>query len=312
VITAIAGGVGAARLLRGLVEVVDPSAVTAVVNTGDDMVFCGLHISPDLDSVTRMLAGTFDHQRGFGATGESWRVMEELGALGGETWFALGDRDLATHLYRSRRLECGAPLSEVAGELARASGVAMSLLPMTDDPVATRLRLAPDGSGAPGAQVAFQEYFAKLHHAVPVASVHFDGAEAARPAPGVLEALRDAERIIICPSNPVLSIAPVLAVPGIRQMLEARRADVVAVSPLIGGKAVKGPADHLMAELGMEPSAVGVGRAYRDVAGTLWIDDIDAHLAPQVEALDMRCLTAPTLVAEVPAAAALCRQLLGP
>jgi len=309
-ITAIAGGVGAARLLRGLVQVVAPEDVTVVVNTGDDMVFCGLYIAPDLDSVTRMLAGTFDHDRGFGMAGESWTVMEELGALGGETWFALGDRDLATHLYRSRRMEHGATLSQVTGELARAAGVTTTLLPMSDDPVATRLRLVSGPAHGSGGEVPFQEYFAKLHHAVAVASVRFQGAETAQPAPGVLQALRSAERILICPSNPVLSIAPILSVPGIRETLEARRDDVVAVSPLIGGRAVKGPADHLMSELGMEPSSAGVAEAYRAVTATLCIDEVDAHLAPRVEAMGVRCLVAPTLITEVSSAAALCRRLL--
>src|SRR5580704_2229386 len=198
-ITALAGGVGAARLLRGLVRVVPPDEVTAVVNTGDDTVLHGLTICPDLDTVTYTLAGLNDEERGWGLAGETWTVMASLERLGGEAWFRLGDRDLATHLFRSQRLADGIALSEVTREITAALGIGARLLPMTDDPVRTRVTLAG------GPEIAFQEYFVRRQHAVAVESVHFDGAEASAPAPGVLDALDRADVLVICPSNPIVS-----------------------------------------------------------------------------------------------------------
>ena len=294
-LVALAGGVGAARLLSGLVQVIDPSEITALVNTGDDMVLHGLHISPDIDTVTYTLAGLDNRQTGWGLAGESWRAMEALEALGGQAWFRLGDRDLATHLYRTQRLSEGASLSEVTAELAAAQGVAVRLLPISDDPVRTRLVLAePAGGGAPTGggpaagsngrvtienEVAFQHYFVRLGHAVPVRSIRFEGADAARPAPGVLDAIAAADRVVVCPSNPLVSIGPLLAVPGVHDALTARRNDVVAVSPIVAGAALKGPADRLLTELGHESSVVGVARLYASWVGTLVIDEADAELA---------------------------------
>ena len=252
-ITALAGGVGAARLLRGLVRVVAPDEVTAVVNTGDDTELHGLHISPDLDTVTYTLAGLNDDERGWGLAGETWRVMDSLERLGGETWFRLGDHDLATHLYRTQRLAEGATLSQVTAEITQSLGVDVPLLPMSDDPVRTRLTLLG------GPEVSFQEYFVGHRHAVAVSSVRFAGAEAAGPAPGVLDAIAGAEVVVVCPSNPIVSIGPLLAVPGIADALRARRDQVVAVSPIVAGAALKGPADRLMAELGHEATVVGRG-----------------------------------------------------
>ncbi len=303
-ITALAGGVGAARLLRGLVRVVAPSDITAVVNTGDDTDLHGLHISPDLDTVTYTLAGLNDDERGWGLAGETWAVMGQLERLGGESWFRLGDRDLATHLYRTERLAQGASLSEVTAEIAAALGVAVGLIPMSDDPVRTRLTLLG------GPEVAFQEYFVRHRHAVAVESVRFEGAGTARPAPGVLEAIADAETVVVCPSNPIVSVGPLLAVPGIADALASRRADAVAVSPIVDGAALKGPADRLMAELGHEPSVAGVARLYAEFVGTLVVDEADAGRAAEVEACGMRCVVAPTIMRSAGDAAALASLLV--
>jgi LPPG:FO 2-phospho-L-lactate transferase len=303
-IAALAGGVGAARLLRGLVEVVPPSEITAIVNIGDDTVLHGLHISPDLDTVVYTLADAINPETGWGLAGETWRVMESLGRLGGITWFNLGDQDLATHCYRTQRLAEGATLGQVTAELARSFGVGVTVLPVTDDPLRTRLQLAD------GPEVGFQEYFVHRQHDVAVASVRFEGAEYARPAPGVLEALDGAETVIVCPSNPVVSIDPLLAVPGIVDHLRRRRERIVGVSPIIAGKALKGPADRLLTEMGFESSAVGVARWYASWVGTLVIDEADAGLAPVVEAEGVRCVVAPTVMSTVSRSADLCRTVL--
>jgi len=301
----LAGGVGAARLLRGLVEVLPPADITAVVNTGDDLVLHGQDISPDLDTVLYTLAGALNPDTGWGLADETWRTMAALERYGGQTWFRLGDADLATHLYRTQRRREGASLSQVTVELARAWGVGVRLLPATDDRVATRLTLARDGQ-----EVAFQHYFVALRHEVAVTSVRFDGAAGARPGPGVLAALAGAEAVVIAPSNPIVSIGPILAVPGIRAAVEARRPDVVAVSPIVAGAALKGPADRLMAELGHEPSVVGVARLYAPLAATLVVDEADAALAAAVEAEGVRCVVAPAVMTTRAAAAALCEIVL--
>ncbi len=307
----LAGGVGAARLLSGLVEVVDPAGVTTVVNTGDDIVLHGLHVSPDIDTVVYTLAGMHNRATGWGVATESWTVMAELDRLGGETWFRLGDRDLATHLYRTQRLGNGAPLHEVTAEIARARGLRMRVLPMTDEPVRTRVVLDEDaGDITAGTEVSFQHYFVGLRHAVAVRSVRFDGARAARPAPGVLEAIRDAELIVVCPSNPVVSIGPILAVPGIREALAARRERVVAVSPIVAGAALKGPADRLLVELGHESSALGVARLHSPWVGTLVIDEQDAHLQEAVEKEGVRAVVAPTIMTSPEVAASLATAVL--
>jgi LPPG:FO 2-phospho-L-lactate transferase len=311
VLVALAGGVGAARLLAGLVRVVAPGDVTAVVNTGDDMVLHGLHVSPDIDTVLYTLAGLSNTVTGWGVKGESWTVMTALEALGGETWFRLGDRDLATHLYRTQRLGDGATLSEVTAALAAARGVDVHVLPMSDDPVRTRLTIAePAGSYPAGAEVGFQDYFVRLGHGVAVRSVHFQGAEASRPAPGVLDAIDSAEIVIGCPSNPILSLGPVLSVPGVREHVARRRTRVVAVSPIVAGAALKGPADRLLRELGHDASVVGVARLYASWAGTLVIDEKDAALAPSVEAEGVRAVVAPTVMSTSARAAALAEAVL--
>ena len=302
-LVALAGGVGAARLLAGLVDVVDPASVTAVINTADDLVLHGLSISPDIDTVTYTLAGLDDPVQGWGLAGETWTVMGALEELGGTSWFRLGDRDLATHLYRSERLAQGASLSEVTAELAQRRGLRIALLPMSDDPVRTLVTIdAPDGGTE---EISFQDYFVRLHHSVAVRALRFSGAEVARPAPGVLDALADAELIIGCPSNPLVSIGPLLAVPGIEDLLKKRRDDVVAVSPIVGGAALKGPADRLLRELGHQPSALGVAHLYAPWVGTLVIDDVDAALAPAIEREGVRCVVTDTVMATRARAAAL-------
>jgi LPPG:FO 2-phospho-L-lactate transferase len=303
-IAALAGGVGAARLLRGMIEVAPPDQITAIVNTGDDTDLHGLHISPDLDTVMYTLADAINPETGWGLAGESWRVMEALERLGGITWFRLGDQDLATHCYRTQRLSEGAGLGQVTGELARSFGVAIRLLPVSDDLLRTRVQLAD------GPEIDFQEYFVRRGHDVTVAAVRFEGAESARPGPGVLEALDDAESIVVCPSNPVVSIGPITAVPGVLDRLTRRRDQVIGVSPIIAGAALKGPADRLMREMGFESSVVGVARWYAPWMGTLVVDQADADLAPAVEAEGVRCMVAPTIMSTVGRSAGLARTVL--
>jgi LPPG:FO 2-phospho-L-lactate transferase len=306
VVAALCGGVGAARFLRGLVEVVDPRRVVAVVNTGDDTVLHGLHVSPDLDTVTYTLAGAISQERGWGLEGETWSTMEALARYPSRfSWFGLGDRDLATHLFRTQRLGDGAPLSAVTAEVAAAWGVDARLLPVTDDPLETRMDVEGEG------EIGFQEYFVRRRHSVPVRGVRFAGAEAAGPGPGVLDALGTAGTVVICPSNPIVSIGPLLAVPGVRDAVVARRERVVAVSPIVAGAALKGPADRLLRELGHEASVVGVARLYAPLAATLVIDDADAALAPAVEAEGMRCIVTPTVMTGTAEAAALARVVVG-
>jgi LPPG:FO 2-phospho-L-lactate transferase len=303
-ITALAGGVGAARLLRGMVDVVPPTDITAIVNTGDDTILHGLHIAPDLDTVMYTLADAINPETGWGLAGETWRVMESLRRLGGITWFNLGDQDLATHCYRTQRLSEGATLGQVTLELSRSWGVDIRLVPVTDDPLRTKLQLVD------GPEVGFQEYFVRLRHDVAVSAVRFEGADRARPGPGVLESLQGADVIVVCPSNPVVSIAPLLAVPGIADQLSERRDRIVGVSPIIAGAALKGPAGRLLLELGFESSVVGVAKWYAPWVGTLVIDEADAGLAPAVEAEGIRCVVAPTIMSSPERSAALSRTVL--
>jgi LPPG:FO 2-phospho-L-lactate transferase len=302
-ITALAGGVGAARFLRGLVQIVPPEDLAIIVNTGDDDWFHGLFVCPDLDSVTYTLAGAENPGTGWGLAGETFAAMDALDRYGVPTWFRLGDRDLATHLFRTRRLADGASLSDVTAEIARSWQLPATLLPMTDDRVATRITVRRDGGET--AELAMQEWFVRERGDSPVVSVRFDGAEAARPAPGVLDAIAAADIVVVCPSNPVISIGPILAVPGVRAALEQRRERVVGVSPIIAGRPVKGPADRLMAPLGIEVSCVGVAEAYRDFCGTLVIDSRDAERAAEVEALGLHAVATDTLMTDARVAAVL-------
>ncbi|HUF83283.1 MAG TPA: 2-phospho-L-lactate transferase [Acidimicrobiia bacterium] len=309
-LAALAGGVGAARFLRGLVQVVPPDDVTVVVNTGDDDWFHGLLVCPDLDSVTYTLAGAENPETGWGLAGETFATMDALERFGSPTWFRLGDRDLATHLYRTQRLrEGGASLSDVAAELAAAWGVRSRLVPMSDDRVATRIDARLPGQ-SDVTELRLQEWFVRHRSEPRVVAVRFDGAGDAVPAPGVLAALDAAETILVCPSNPVISIGPILAVPGIRDALVQRRERVVGVSPIIAGAPVKGPADRLMGPLGIEVSCVGVAREYADFCGTLVIDAGDAGRAAEVEAQGVRAVVADTLMRDARVAAALARHTL--
>jgi LPPG:FO 2-phospho-L-lactate transferase len=307
-VTMLAGGVGAARMLGGLVQVVDPASITAIVNVGDDLELHGLRVCPDLDTITYTLAGEIDPEKGWGLRGESWQAMATVARYGGVSWFGLGDRDLGTHLYRTQRTAEGASLAHITAEITAAWGLALRLLPATEDRLRTRLTLA-DGPDA-GTEVSFQEYFVQRRHAEAVAALRFDGATEARPGHGVLDAIGNAERVVIGPSNPLISIDPVLAVPGIREAVAARRDDVTAVSPIVAGSALKGPADRLLAELGHEPSVVGVARHYAPLAARLVIDEADADLADAVAAEGLEPVVAPSIMATSEIAAALARTVL--
>ena len=304
-VAVLSGGVGAARLLTGMVSVIDPAEVTAIVNVFDDTVLHGLHISPDLDTITYTLADAVDPERGWGLAGETWQARQMLERYGGVTWFNLGDRDLGTHLYRTQRLSEGAALSTVTAEITRAWGLDLVVRPVTDDPVETRVTTVDEG------EIGFQEYFVRRRHDVAVTAVRFAGAEASAPAPGVLDAIATADRVVIAPSNPIVSIGPLLAVPGVHDALVARRGDVVAVSPIVAGSALKGPADRLMAELGLESSVVGVAHCYADIAATLVIDHADAELAGEVEAVGMDCVVTDTIMSDRHRSAALAHTVLG-
>lgn len=288
-IVALAGGVGAARFLEGLAAVVRPERITIIGNTGDDLELHGLHISPDLDIVAYTLAGIVDTTQGWGIAGDTFHALESLGRLGVETWFRLGDRDLATHIYRTRHLRCGRTLSEVTAEIARALGVRATLLPMSDDRVRT---LVHTDAGT----LEFQDYFVKRRCQDEVRGLTFDGVEGARPAPGVIEAIRNAGTVIVCPSNPLISIGPILAVPGVREALRATRARVAAISPIVGGRALKGPADRMMRGLRLAPSARTVAEMYRDFVDVFVIDQADAADREAVERLGLAVLVTDTVM----------------
>jgi LPPG:FO 2-phospho-L-lactate transferase len=279
-ITVLAGGVGAAKFLQGLVEVVDPRQVTIIGNTGDDIDLHGLHISPDLDIVTYTLAGIYNADQGWGIQGDTFHTLEMLGRYGHPTWFNLGDYDLATHLHRTERLRHGWPLSAITDEIRRALGVLPRILPMTDQRLETKI-VTEEGV------LHFQEYLVQRRTEPPVLDVLYDGVEIARPAPGVCEAIQEADGIIIPPSNPIASIGTILAVPGMRQALAARRGRVVAVSPIVQGATLKGPADKLMAALGYEASALGVARYYGSLLDAFILDTLDQTLQEPVRRLDI-------------------------
>lgn len=303
-VVALAGGVGAARFLSGLVRVVPPERLSVVVNTGDDRSFYGVHVSPDVDIVTYTLAGRVDPARGYGIAGDSFAVIEALGALGHETWFRLGDRDFANCHHRSLRLAQGRGLQEITDEIRRAMGVETRLLVMSEDPCPTFVTLRD------GRRVHFEEYLARDGAPDAVEGVDLSAAAKASPAPGVQEALAQADTILFCPSNPVVSIGPILAVPGLRDALREARAPVIAISPIIGGAPVKGPADKLLRGLGVEVSARGVAGMYRDVASGYVLDQRDADQAAHVEALGLRCAVVDTLMRDPSVAEALARQCL--
>ena len=303
-IAVLAGGVGGARFVQALTEVVRPSDMTVIANVGDDLEVHGLHVSPDLDTLLYTLAGLGDEERGWGRADETWNARDTIERLGGETWFQLGDRDLGLHLVRTDALRRGEPLSAVTERIARAVGLQLVLLPATDDRLRTRIR-------TPAGEFEFQEWFVARGHADRVDQVLYDGAAEARPAPGVLEALEAAELIAIAPSNPFVSIGPILAVDEIRAVVERRRERVVAVSPLIGGRAVKGPAEAMFQSLAGGTGAAQVTDCYKGLIGALVIDEADADDAAAVAERGVRPLVTRTLMSEPDARAELVETVLG-
>ncbi|RPF19760.1 2-phospho-L-lactate transferase [Myceligenerans xiligouense] len=318
-VTLLAGGVGGARLAHGLDRALRPSSdappttagpagsphpLTVVVNVGDDTELHGLWISPDIDTVLYTLAGLNDEERGWGLRGETYATLEQLARLGEDTWFTLGDKDLATHIVRTARLRGGATLSAVTWQVAKSLGVRPRIVPVTDDPLATMV-------DTPSGRLGFQEYFVGRQHADEVLGLHFEGAESARPAPGVIDALREAEMVLLAPSNPFLSIDPVLAVPGVRDALTGTAARRVAVSPIVGGAAIKGPAARILESLGHEVSALGVARLYTGLLDVMCIDERDAHLAGPIADLGFEVLVTDTIMGGPDGRERLARELLG-
>jgi LPPG:FO 2-phospho-L-lactate transferase len=291
-VVVLAGGVGAARFLRGLVQVVPAEEIVVIGNTGDDIWWRGLYIAPDLDTVTYWLAGLADTERGWGIRGDTFTAQKALDGLGTDAWFQLGDRDLATHLFRTSRLGDGAPLSTVTAELAVRQGVAARILPMTDQPVTTRLKTDMG-------DLHFQEYFVREGTRPLVNEVYWTGLTSATPAPGVLEAIGDARILLIAPSNPIISIGPILRVPGIREALRSARHKAVAVSPLIGGRAIKGPTVALMRADGARPDALGVAQLYRDIALGFVFDSVDGELSHSIAGLGYTVATLSTMLDQV-------------
>ena len=287
-ILALAGGVGGAKLALGLAGVVPAAELTVAVNTADDFEHLGFSISPDLDTVMYTLAGVANPETGWGRQGESWTVMEALGRLGGETWFRLGDKDLATHIERTRRLRGGETLSAITRDLAQRLGVGPALVPMSDDPV--RTMVATDQG-----ELAFQDWFVRLQCRPAVQSVRFAGVESARPSPLLLDRV-GLRCVIVCPSNPFVSVAPILALQGVRAALETTKVPRIAVTPIVGGQAIKGPAAKMLAELGHDVSALGVARYYRGLIDGFMLDKEDAALATEIEALGMRVRVADTMM----------------
>jgi LPPG:FO 2-phospho-L-lactate transferase len=294
-VVVLAGGVGAARFLRGLVRVVPPEEITVIGNTGDDMWWHGLYIAPDLDTVTYWLAGVADESRGWGIRDDTFTAQAALAQLTDRSWFQLGDRDLATHLYRTGRLAAGVPLHRVTAELAERLGVRSRILPMSDARIETRLT-------TDAGDLHFQEYFVRERFRPAVRDIYWTGLDDASPAPGVAEALGGARLVLIAPSNPSISIGPILRVPGMRALLGAARAKTVAVSPLIGGRAVKGPTVELLRAEGVRADALGVAERYQEIATGFVLDTADAALAPAIAALGYRIAVRPTMLDDLDSA----------
>lgn len=287
--TVLAGGVGASRFLQGLVQVVPPREITVISNTGDDVEMFGLHVSPDTDIVLYALAGAVNPETGWGLSGDTFAVVDQLQRFGYQRWFNLGDRDLAMAIHRTRLLHEGWSMDRVVADLARCWDVACTVLPMANEPVRTKIH-GPEG------EIPFQDYMVKLRTEVDVRRVDFAGAAQSRPGPGVLAALQDSKVVVIAPSNPIVSIGPILAVPGLREALAGSPAHRIAISPIIAGEVVKGPAAKMLASLGHEVSATGVARIYRGLIDTMVIDERDRALAPAIEALGMRCVVTDTIM----------------
>ncbi len=288
-VTCLAGGVGAARFLEGLARVYPPDRITVIVNTGDDLEYLGTHISPDLDIVMYTLAGIVDDEKGWGIKGDTYHCMEQLERYGAETWFRIGDRDYATHLLRTAHLQQGFTLSEATEKIRTSLGVKVRILPMSNDRVATKVKTS---SGV----LEFQEYFVRRKFADKVEDVSYEGASHAVPADGVLPALKKSDAIILCPSNPILSIGPILAVPGIREALAKATGKIVGVSPIVGGKALKGPLDRMMGSLGLEVSPYGVAQLYKGVLEGFVIDETDRAVTPKILGLGMKVTVTQTVM----------------
>ena len=275
---------GAAKFIRGIVRRIDPERLTVVVNTGDDETFYGLHVSPDIDTVTYTLAGVVNRAQGWGLDGESFNVLPALARFYGKPWFGLGDRDLATHLYRTDRMRNGASLTQITAEVARAFSVRSRILPMSDDRVRTFVKLR----GKPA--IPFQEYFVRGRARGIVEKIELRGARDARPTPVVLDAIRKSAAIILAPSNPFVSLGPILSLRGVRDAIARRKSRVAAISPIVGGRTIKGPADKMLRGLGMEVSPLGVARLYRDIAGLFILDNSDSRYIEAIEGLGMRAI----------------------
>ncbi len=288
-ITALAGGIGAAKFLLGLARVIPPETLTIIANTGDDIELVGLRICPDIDTVTYTLAGVVNEQTGWGIAGDTFACMDWLARYGEARWFNLGDRDFATHLYRTKELRQGRTLTEVTDTIRRALGVASRILPMSDAYTPTRV-VTDEG------EMHLQEYFVRRRCEPRIRAIHFDNLKAAQAAAGVETAILDADLVIICPSNPFISIAPILAVPGVRKAMGETAAQVVAITPIVAGRALKGPTAEMLKDLGHEVSAVGVARLYHDVVKLFVLDESDALLGSQVAALGLRVVTTDTVM----------------
>jgi LPPG:FO 2-phospho-L-lactate transferase len=302
-VVALSGGVGGAKLAHGLYRALEPDALTLIVNTGDDFDHYGLRICPDLDTALYTLAGLANEATGWGVAGETWATLDMLRGYGVDTWFQVGDRDFATHILRTARLKEGATLTAVSAEIADALGVRAAILPMADEPVPTQVRTS-------AGELAFQEYFVRRRHGDDVLGVRYEGAEDAKPTPLALEALAAAEAIILCPSNPFVSVGPILAVAGMRDLLRGARAPRVAVSPIVGGQALKGPADRMLATMGHEVSAYGVAAWYGALLDGIVIDRLDAEQAPRIESLGLRTLVTNTVMSSVEDRLRLARDVL--
>jgi LPPG:FO 2-phospho-L-lactate transferase len=309
-VAALAGGIGAGKFLRGLTRVVPGRDLTVIVNVADDIVVHGLHVSPDPDSVTYWLGDVFDRDRGWGRRDESFRATEELGTIDpGVAWFGLGDLDLGTHLFRTGRLAAGASLSEVTAAIARRFGVAARVLPATDDRVETRIECVDQLTGDP-LDLHFQEYWVRRAARDHVKGIRYDGASESAPAPGVLTSIAEADAVVICPSNPVVSIGPILSIPGLRDAVAARRAAAVGISGIVGGGPVSGMADKLMPAAGIEVTAAGVAEHYRELVSAWLLDDVDRDLVPRVESLGIRCAATDTIMVDDDRAEAVARAAL--
>jgi LPPG:FO 2-phospho-L-lactate transferase len=302
-IVALSGGTGGAKLVEGLAAEIDPAELTVICNTGDDAIVHGLYVSPDIDTITYTLAGLSDPGKGWGIAGDTFAVLEQLRRLGNEAWFNLGDKDLATHITRTRLLKEGGKLSAITERMRRVLGVQSTILPMSDDRVETCVTTAQG-------EISFQEYFVKERWSREVSAVRFAGAENSQPAPGVITAILNAQAIVVCPSNPITSIGPILAVPGMRSALAKSAAAIVGVSPTIGGSAISGPAHKLMSASGVKASARGVAECYRDFLDTLIIADEDRQLISEIQQLKIRAVTADIRMSDLAHKRRLAREVL--